>query len=44
MKDAVIVPIVYAKALIYRPTDADQRLFRPGLLGMYNYAVEGVTG
>jgi peptide/nickel transport system substrate-binding protein len=43
MKDAVIVPVVYAKALIYRP---------PSLTNVYfneayqtdNYAVMGVTG
>ena len=33
MKDAVILPIVYAKALIYRPPSPDQRLLQPGYYG-----------
>jgi peptide/nickel transport system substrate-binding protein len=43
MKDAVIVPIVYAKALIYRPTSLTNVYFDQAY-GLNNYAVEGVTG
>ena len=43
MKDAVIVPIVYAKALIYRPPSLTNVYFNQAY-GLNNYAVEGVTG
>jgi peptide/nickel transport system substrate-binding protein len=43
MKDAVIVPIVYAKALIYRPTSLTNVYFDQAYQ-LNNYAVEGVTG
>ena len=43
MSDAVIVPIVYAKALIYRPTSLTNVYFSQGY-SLNNYAVEGVTG
>jgi peptide/nickel transport system substrate-binding protein len=43
MKDAVIVPIVYAKALIYRPTTLTNVYFNQAYQ-LNNYAVEGVTG
>ncbi len=43
MKDAVIVPIVYAKALIYRPPSLTNVYFDQAY-GLNNYAVEGVTG
>ena len=43
MKDAVIVPIVYAKALMYRPPSLTNVYFSQGLT-LNNYAVQGVTG
>jgi peptide/nickel transport system substrate-binding protein len=43
MKDAVIVPIVYAKALIYRPTSLTNVYFDQAYQ-LNNYPVEGVTG
>jgi len=43
MKDAVIVPIVYAKALIYRPPTLSNVYFNQAYQ-LNNYAVEGVTG
>ena len=42
MSDAVIVPIVYAKALIYRPPSLTNVYFSQGY-SLNNYAVEGVT-
>ena len=42
MSDAVIVPIVYAKALIYRPTSLTNVYFSQGY-SLNDYAVEGVT-
>ena len=43
MQQAVIVPIVYAKALIYRPPSLTNVYFSQGL-SLNNYAVSGVTG
>jgi peptide/nickel transport system substrate-binding protein len=43
MKDSVIVPIVYAKALIYRPPTLTNVYFNQAYQ-LNNYAVEGVTG
>ena len=43
MKQAVIVPIVYAKAVIYRPPSLTNVYFSQGYTEN-NYAVEGVTG
>jgi peptide/nickel transport system substrate-binding protein len=43
MSDAVIVPIVYAKALIYRPPSLTNVYFSQGY-SLNNYAVAGVTG
>ena len=43
MKQAVIVPIVYAKALIYRPPTLTNAYFSEAYQ-LNNYAVEGVTG
>ena len=43
MSDAVIVPIVYAKALIYRPPSLTNVYFSQGY-SLNNYAVSGVTG
>jgi peptide/nickel transport system substrate-binding protein len=43
MKQAVIVPIVYAKALIYRPPTLTNVYFNQAYQ-LNNYAVEGVTG
>jgi peptide/nickel transport system substrate-binding protein len=43
MKQAVIVPIVYAKALIYRPATLTNVYFNEAYQ-LNNYAVEGVTG
>ena len=42
MKDAVIVPIVYAKALIYRPSSLTNVYFSQAYQ-LNNYAVEGVS-
>ena len=42
MSDAVIVPIVYAKALIYRPASLTNVYFSQGY-SLNDYAVEGVT-
>jgi peptide/nickel transport system substrate-binding protein len=43
MKQAVIVPIVYAKALIYRPATLTNVYFNEAYQ-LNNYAVQGVTG
>ena len=43
MKDAVIVPIVYAKALIYRPSSLTNVYFSQGY-SLNDYSVMGVTG
>jgi peptide/nickel transport system substrate-binding protein len=43
MKDAVIVPIVYAKALIYRPSTLSNVYFNQAYQAD-NYAVMGLTG
>jgi peptide/nickel transport system substrate-binding protein len=43
MKQAVIVPIVYAKALIYRPATLTNVYFNEAYQ-LNNYTVEGVTG
>jgi peptide/nickel transport system substrate-binding protein len=43
MKDAVIVPIVYAKALIYRPPSLTNVYFSQAYQ-VNNFAVNGVTG
>jgi peptide/nickel transport system substrate-binding protein len=43
MKDAVIVPIVYAKALIYRPSTLTNVYFDQAYQ-LNNFAVQGVTG
>jgi peptide/nickel transport system substrate-binding protein len=43
MKDAVIVPIVYAKALIYRPPTLTNVYFNQAYQAD-NYAVMGLTG
>jgi peptide/nickel transport system substrate-binding protein len=43
MKDAVIVPIVYAKALIYRPSTLTNVYFNQAYQAD-NYAVMGLTG
>jgi peptide/nickel transport system substrate-binding protein len=43
MKDAVIVPIVYAKALIYRPPTLSNVYFDQAYQAD-NYAVMGLTG
>ena len=43
MKDAVIVPIVYAKALIYRPPTLSNVYFNQAYQAD-NYAVMGLTG
>ena len=43
MKQAVIVPIVYAKALIYRPATLTNVYFNEAYQ-LNNYAVEGMTG
>jgi peptide/nickel transport system substrate-binding protein len=43
MKDSVIVPIVYAKALIYRPPTLTNVYFNQAYQ-LNNYAVQGVTG
>jgi peptide/nickel transport system substrate-binding protein len=42
MKQAVIVPVVYARALIYRPTTLTNVYFNEAYQ-LNNYAVEGVT-
>jgi peptide/nickel transport system substrate-binding protein len=43
MQQAVIVPIVYAKALIYRPPSLTNVYFSQGY-SLNDYAVQGVTG
>ncbi len=43
MKDAAILPEVYAKSLIYRSPDLTNVYVQP-VWGMYNYAVLGSTG
>jgi peptide/nickel transport system substrate-binding protein len=43
MKDAVIVPIVYAKALLYRPASLTNVYFDQAYQAD-NYAVMGLTG
>ncbi|HYA49720.1 MAG TPA: ABC transporter substrate-binding protein, partial [Streptosporangiaceae bacterium] len=40
MKDAVIVPAVYAKALLYRSSDLTNVMVQP-IFGMYNYGTLG---
>jgi peptide/nickel transport system substrate-binding protein len=42
MKDAAILPEVYAKSLIYRGPDLTNVYVQPQW-GMYNYAVLGTT-
>ena len=42
MKDAVFLPEVYAKALLYR-SPAVTNVYIQGYYGMYNYAVLGVS-
>ena len=41
MKDAAILPMVYAKSLLYRPPSLTN-VYVSGGYGMYNYAVLGV--
>ncbi len=41
MKDAVILPAVYAKSLLYRSPDLTNVYVQP-FYGMYNYAVLGL--
>jgi len=41
MKDAVILPSVYQKVLLYRNPDATN-VYVQAYYGMYNYAVLGV--
>jgi len=41
MKDAVILPEVYAKSLLYRSPDLTNVYVQP-YYGMYNYAVLGL--
>ena len=41
MKDAAFMPIVYAKALLYRPSNLTNVYVQP-FYGMYNYAVLGL--
>jgi len=41
MKDAAIVPLIYAKALLYRPPNLTN-VYVQSYYGMYNYAVLGV--
>ena len=41
MKDAAILPGVYAKSLLYRPSTLTNVYVQP-YYGMYNYAVLGV--
>jgi peptide/nickel transport system substrate-binding protein len=43
MQDAVILPIVYAKSLLYRPSNLTN-VYIQASFGMYNYAVLGTTG
>ena len=43
MTDAAILPMVYAKALFYRPPTLTN-VYVSGLRRVNNYAVEGVTG
>jgi peptide/nickel transport system substrate-binding protein len=40
MKDAVLLPAVYAKALLYRPPSLTNVYIQP-FYGMYNYGVLG---
>jgi peptide/nickel transport system substrate-binding protein len=42
MKDAVILPMVYQKVLLFRPTNLTN-VYVQAYYGMYNYAVMGVT-
>jgi|HubBroStandDraft_6_1064221.scaffolds.fasta_scaffold49882_3 ABC-type transport system substrate-binding protein len=42
MKDAVILPMVYQKVLLYRPTNLTN-VYVQAYYGMYNYAVMGVS-
>ncbi len=42
MKDAVILPMVYQKVLLYRPSNLTN-VYVQAFYGMYNYAVMGVT-
>ena len=42
MKDAAILPMVYQKVLLYRPTNLTN-VYVQAYYGMYNYAVLGVS-
>jgi peptide/nickel transport system substrate-binding protein len=42
MKDAVILPMVYQKVLLYRPPTLTN-VYVQAYYGMYNYAVMGVS-
>ena len=42
MKDAVILPMVYQKVVLYRPTNLTN-VYVQAFYGMYNYAVMGVS-
>jgi ABC-type transport system substrate-binding protein len=42
MKDAVILPMVYQKVLLYRPSNLTN-VYVQAFYGMYNYAVMGVS-
>jgi peptide/nickel transport system substrate-binding protein len=42
MRDAVILPMVYQKVLLYRPTNLTN-VYVQAYYGMYNYAVMGVS-
>ena len=42
MKDAAILPMVYQKVLLYRPSNLTN-VYVQAYYGMYNYAVLGVS-
>jgi peptide/nickel transport system substrate-binding protein len=42
LKDAAILPMVYQKVVLYRPTNLTNVYVQP-YYGMYNYAVLGVS-
>jgi peptide/nickel transport system substrate-binding protein len=42
MKDAAILPMVYQKVLLFRPTNLTN-VYVQAYYGMYNYAVMGVS-
>jgi peptide/nickel transport system substrate-binding protein len=42
MKDAVILPMVYQKVVLYRPSNLTN-VYVQAFYGMYNYAVMGVS-